>query len=422
MYMKFAIGKIDLEEKTESRQQDVRAVEDALETGLVKKNPVVLDREDRLWVSETIDKIKTKMSWVSEKSSGKIPYSTVEGVHDDKRIGEYRVDDGLQWWTNGFWGGMLWLMYHETGDEKYARIARKSEEWLDNCFQAFHGLHHDVGFMWLPTAVADYRLTRNMDSRRRGLHAATLLAGRFNPAGCFIRAWEDVDGKDTRGWAIIDCMFNIPLLYWAWEETTDPRFKHIAMMHADTVMNNFIRPDGSSEHIVEFDPEMGGKIDTYRGQGYAKGSAWTRGQTWALYGFMMSYIHTGKPEYLNTAKRVARYFLDHLPESGLVPIDFQQPAEPAYEDSTAAAIAACGFIELARYGGEDGKDEYLQAALKLLKTLDGKRCDYSDRQDNIVNNCSGEYHGNKRHISIIYGDYFYVEALMKLKGGDIFFW
>ncbi|MDF7799840.1 glycoside hydrolase family 88 protein [Pontiellaceae bacterium B1224] len=383
----------------------------------------LLSPEDRLWVDETIGKITTKMAWVSEKSADKIPYKTDEnGVHTDKRVGDYRVDDGLQWWTNGFWGGMLWLMFHETGDEKYAAIARKSEEWMDECFNTFHGLHHDVGFMWLPTSVANYRLTGDMDARRRGLHAANLLAGRFNPVGRFIRAWDDVGDEDTRGWAIIDCMFNIPLLYWASEETKDPRYKHIAMMHADTVIDAFIRPDGSSEHIVKFDPEVGGKLDSYRGQGYAKGSAWTRGQTWALYGFMMSYIHTKKPEYLETAKRVARYFMDHIPESGVIPVDFQQPAEPAYEDSTAAAIAACGFIELARYVEEGEKDEYMQAALKLLKVLDKEKCDYSEKQDNIVNMCSGAYFNNEQHISIIYGDYYYMEALFKLKGDDVFFW
>lgn len=242
----------------------------------------LLSKADRLWVEETIAKVAGKMSWLREKSADKIPYRTCDGVHEDKRTGEYPIDDGLQWWTNGFWSAMLWLMYLETGEEKYATIARKSEDWLDECFETFHGLHHDVGFMWLMSAVADYRLTANSDSRRRGLHAANLLAGRFNPVGRYIRAWDDLPtGQDTRGWAIIDCMFNLPLLYWAWEETGDPRFKHIAMMHADTAMESFIRPDGSSEHIVEFDPEGGGKLRAYGGQGYAEGA--DVGFLWFLY-------------------------------------------------------------------------------------------------------------------------------------------
>lgn len=124
------------------------------------------------------------------------------------------MDDGLNWWTNGFWGGIMWLLYQNTGEERYARIARISERRLEKCFEDYYGLHHDVGFMFMPTAVADYRLTENEDSRRIGLHAANLLAGRFNSVGRFIRAWNDLE-EDTRGWAIIDCMFNISQLYWA---------------------------------------------------------------------------------------------------------------------------------------------------------------------------------------------------------------
>ncbi len=384
----------------------------------------LLSSEDQQWLRDAREKVVHKMAWLSEKSADKIPFTTIDGVHDDKRtLIHPRKDNGLQWWTNGFWAGMLWLLYHETHEEKYALIARRSEAWLDQCFDNFYGLHHDVGFMWLPSAVADYRLTGNPDSRRRGLHAANLLAGRFNPAGRFIRAWDsETRAFDTRGWAIIDCMFNIPLLYWASEETGDPRYRHIAMMHADTVAANFIRPDGSSEHIVKFDPDSGEKMQAFRGQGYAEGTAWTRGQSWALYGFMMSYMHTGKPDYLKTAKRVARYFIDHIPESGLIPIDFLQPSEPEYEDSSAAAIAACGLIEMARHVDQEERGTYLQPALKLLKTLSKARCDYSGSQDHFLERCSGSYHEEHHHYALIYGDYYFLEALLKLKGNDVFLW
>lgn len=111
----------------------------------------------------------------------------------------------------------MWLMYHETGLVKYKEVAELSESKLDTCFAEFLGLHHDVGFMWLPTSVANYRVTKNPESYKRSLHVANLHAGRFNLAGGFIRAWNEVGAMDTRGWAIIDCMLNIPLLYWASE-------------------------------------------------------------------------------------------------------------------------------------------------------------------------------------------------------------
>ncbi|MFB5673440.1 glycoside hydrolase family 88 protein [Paenibacillus terreus] len=376
------------------------------------------------WVDEVVDKITAKMDWVSEKSKNKIPYTTIAGEHDDRSL--YNPSnteaDGISWWTNGFWGGMMWQMYHATGNPKYKDVAEISEQKLDACFQDYYGLHHDVGFMWLPTSVASFKLTGNPESRKRAMHAANLLAGRYNPAGEFIRAWNDLDGEDTRGWAIIDCMLNIPLLYWASAETGDPRFRQIAEKHADTTMNAFVRPDGSVNHIVEFDPFAGEVVKTYGGQGYEEGSSWTRGQSWALYGFMMSYNHTGKEEYLYTAKRVAHYFIANIPGNGIIPVDFRQPKEPALEDSTAAAVAACGLIEIAKRVSPHEKDLYLGAAIKLLQTLDQTRTDWTTGCDCILKNGSAAYHAGTHHQSIIYGDYFFIEAMLKLKGNDLYIW
>jgi len=385
---------------------------------------ITLQEQDRIWLEEVIGKIAEKMSWVSEKSKNKIPYTTIDGTHDNRIVDNPRdtITDGINWWTNGFWGGMMWLMHHETGDDRYKDIAVFSEEALDVCFHQYYGLHHDVGFMWLPTSVANYKVTGNPESRKRALHAANLLAGRFNLAGEFIRAWNDNEAGDTRGWAIVDCLMNLPLLYWATEETGDPRFMQIAMKHADTAREAFVRPDGSVHHIVEFDPFQGGVVKTYGGQGYEDGSSWTRGQTWALYGFMMSYLHTGKEQYLNTAKQIAHYFMANIPDNGIIPIDFRQPKEPAYEDSTAAAVAACGLIEIAKVVGPYEQEVYWNAALKLLKSLDSSRCDWTASSDAILINGSSAYHNNDKHSSIIYGDYYFMEAVFKLKGNDLYFW
>lgn len=383
----------------------------------------MLEKEEQQWLNDVIGKITRKMDWVSEKSKDKIPYTTTEnGSHDNRGRTAASGSDSIYWWTNGFWGGMLWLMHHETGNPKYKEIAGFSEEWLDECFQGYYGLHHDVGFMWLTTSVANYRVTKNPDSRRRALHAANLLAGRFNLAGGFIRAWNNYkNDTDTRGWAIIDCMMNLPLLYWATEETGDPRFKQIAMKHADTAMTAFIRPDGSANHIVEFDPFNGNVVKTYAGQGYGEGSSWTRGQSWALYGFMMSYIHTAQEDYLQTAKRVAHYFIANIPEDGVIPVDFRQPKEPKLEDDTAAAIAACGLIELAKMVGPHERELYLRAAIKMLKQLD-KRSDWTTASDAIIQRGSSAYHAPTHHEPIIYGDYYFMEAVFKLKGNDLYLW
>ena len=272
-----------------------------------------LNEQEIKWARETLDRVAHKLERVAERSKDKIPYTTLHGVHDDKSGEE------IGWWTNGFWGGMMWQMYALTGKESYREIAEDNERKLDACLMDINRLDHDNGFRWLPTAVADYRMTKNPASRNRGLLAACNLAGRFNNRGNFIRAWNDWGPEDHRGWAIIDCMMNLPLLYWASEETKDPRFAQIAVSHAHTARENFIRGDGSANHIVEFDLETGEMVKSYGGQGCGEGSSWTRGQSWALYGFALSYLHTKDSSFLDTAERVANYFLANIPESGFIP-------------------------------------------------------------------------------------------------------
>lgn len=377
------------------------------------------------WADQVIEKIRRKMEWVIRKNREGIPYTTDETGNYDNRADQNRdwnQDDGLNWWTNGFWGGIQWLLYQDTKEEVYAETARISEYRMEACLEQFYGIHHDVGFMFLPTAVADYRLTGNARSRRTALHAANLLAGRFNPAGRFIRAWNDAEDADRRGWAIIDCMMNIALLYWASEETRDPRFRQIAMMHADTVMEHFIRPDGSVKHIVEFDPETGAEFRSHGGQGYAEGSSWVRGQGWAVYGFMISYRHTGKQEYLDTAKRAAHYCMANLPESGILPVDFRQPSEPAYEDCCGACVIAGGLLEIAECVPKTEREMYRRAAVKLLKAIDENRADWTEGCDAIVQNCSGAYHDSSHHMTMTYADYYFMEAVYKLKKTGILLW
>ena len=378
-----------------------------------------LEEKDLAWAQETLERTAHKLEKVAQRSAEKIPYTTVDGVHDDKS-----GDKEIGWWTNGFWGGIMWQMYTLTGKEIYRNIAEQNEKKLDADLMDYEKLDHDNGFKWLPTAVADYRVTGNRISKNRGLLAAGNLAGRYNCAGKFIRAWNDWPNSkvDRRGWAIIDCMMNLPLLYWASEETGDPRFSQIAANHADTAMKAFIRGDGSANHIVEFDPASGEMIKSYGGQGYGEGSSWTRGQSWGLYGFMLSYLHTQNNAYLETAERIANYFIANIPDSGLIPVDFRQPEDVKLEDSTAAAIASCGLIELARQ--KDGRQQkiYLNAALKMLQALTKNSFNWNEEEDNLLTKCTAAYHDEKHEFSIIYGDYFFLEALMKLTDKELFIW
>lgn len=367
------------------------------------------------WIDETWEKIDKKMKPAAKSAFDIFPYTAKNGKYIEKEC-----DEGICWWTNGFWPGIMWLMYIGTKDECYRKTAEHAEELLDAAFEEYEHLHHDVGFMWHISAGVNYRLFGGKKSKVRAFHAADILAARYNSSGKFIRAWN---GKNNVGFVIIDCMMNIPLLYWASEETGDPRYKYIAMSHADTTMKTHLRPDGSVNHIVSLDTVTGEPLKVLRGQGYEAGSSWSRGQSWALYGYVLSYIHTQKEEYLNAAKRVAHYFIANTAEYAVPLCDFRAPKEPVIYDTTAGACAACGLIEIAKNVPDYEKEIYLNAAFGILKTMDKDFCNWSVSEDAILGGGTEAYHCPEgRHIPIIYGDYFFIEAIYKLKNFGMLFW
>lgn len=377
-------------------------------------------QKDSDFINTTWEKLDKKLSVIATRSRDKIPYTTHNGVHDDKGT------EDIGWWTNGFWPGLMWLMYYGTKNEEYRITAERAEERMDGALFDHDVLHHDVGFMWHISAGADYQITGNKKARNRALFAADTLAARFNMAGNFIRAWNDwQDGEDRSGWVIIDCMMNIPLLYWASRELNDPRYQYIAMAHADTTMQNHVRPDGSVKHIAIYDSYTGEYVSNVYGQGRSAESSWSRGQAWALHGFVLSYIHTGKQAYLDTAKRVAHYFIANVCDDYLPKADFRAPEKPVIYDSTAGACAACGLLEIARHVPEHEGKMYYDAALKLLRAMDKNFCNYSLDEDSVLQMGTERYQDSVDapgvHIPIIYGDYYFTEAIYKLKGFDLLF-
>lgn len=375
-----------------------------------------LSEKDKEWVQGVWQKLERKLERECERMGGKIPY-----IVEDGRCWKDMAEADIAWWTNGFWGGILWQMYHATKKELYSQRAALVEEKLDRSLEEYENLYHDVGFMWMHTAVADYRLTGNRKSFIRGQHAANLLAGRFNVLGNFIRAWND----DRAGWMIVDCLMNLSLLYWATEESGDPRFAAIARKHADTALEKIVRPDGSCNHIAVLNP-MTGEVEALPGgQGYGEGSAWSRGQSWAVYGFAISYAHTGEQRYLDAAKRAAHYFLANVSLTGFLPLcDFRAPREPVYYDSTAGACAACGLLEIAKHVPEMEKGLYEQGALCILKAMEGSFCNWNEEEDGILGAGKVAYHEPEQphQVPIIYGDYFFMEAVLRLLEKDFFIW
>jgi Glycosyl Hydrolase Family 88. len=363
--------------------------------------------DDRAARERALAKLKRTASRVRDG----IPYRTVDG-----RFDELSAKD-ISWWTNGFWPGLLWLAYRETREAELAAWAEGAEKRLDRALEAYLGLHHDVGFMWKLSSGSRYAITGAEDARTRALHAANLLAGRFNLAGRYIRAWND----DKVGWAIIDCLMNLPILYWASEETDDPRFRQIAEAHTETVLRHFIYPDGSAKHIVEFDPRSGAYVKNYGGQGYSEDSAWSRGCAWALHGLALGARYTGRPDFFAAAELVARFFLSHLPEDGVPLADFKAPAEAALpKDSSAGACAASGLIILSRLAPEDRKAYYLDGARTVLAGLEASCLAAESDEALLAHGCVAVHEAKPelRDTSLIYGDYFYLEALLGLAGKE----
>ncbi len=355
--------------------------------------------------------IMNKVTTTSDRIKAGFPHVAYDGKYDDQTPG---------WWTAGFWPGLLWLVYRHNGDDQLLEYARECEDKLDAELDGFVNLHHDVGFMWGLSAVADYNLTGNEKSKIRGLKAASTLAGRFNIKGNFIRAWSDEVFANSQGWVIIDCMMNLPLLYWASQVRQDPMYKHIAKAHTETVINEFIREDGSVYHIVCFDPETGERVDALGGQGYSKESAWSRGAAWAIYGLAMGYGYTKEEMYLEKCKQVADFFIAHLPEDGVPVWDFRAPKDTLYaKDSSAGACAASGLIELSYYLDGQEKEKYLDVAKKILKSLYVNYGNWDTQDEGLINEGTVAFPaGRDINVPIIYGDYYFAEAISKLVGYD----
>lgn len=379
-----------------------------------------MNENKKQWLDDIYAKICAKMSAECDRMGDKIPYVPVETDGNGRRYVENKAETDIFWWTNGFWPGILWQMYHATGEEKYRAAAEGVQKQMEVTFNEIGRQDHDMGFLWLHMAVANWRLTGNTEAKRVGVNAAHVLASRFNPLGNFIRAWN---GEGREGWMIIDCMMNLPLLYWMSEESGDPRFAAVAKMHADTAMDKIVRPDGSCNHIGILDAMTGEMLEAPAGQGYASGSSWSRGQAWALYGFALSYHHTKEQKYLDAAKRVAHYFISNVALTDYLPLcDFRSPEEPVYYDSTAGGIAACGLLEIAEFVPEHEKKLYTEMAYRILKAMEEKFADWDPENDAFMTMGKASYHGDEGQQAIIYGDYFYIEAIFRLLNKDVFLW
>ncbi len=377
------------------------------------------------WINELYEKLTEKLSAEADRVKSDIPFIPIQGHYRD-----LMMPGGLHWWCNGFWPGLLWQMHHATGEEKYRGYAEAVDERLAQLLEEPEKLDHDVGFLFVLSALAEYLETGSEQAKERVSRASDILAGRFHEKGGFIEAWNPgtIPGTDTRGMMIADCMMNLSLLYRAAEITGEQRYADIASRHADTALRYLLRPDGSAAHIARVNAESGELIEYPSGQGYAPESAWSRGQGWILYGFTNAWRHTGRKEYLDAAKRSAHYCISALALRDWLPVvDFRAEQDGRF-DSTAGMLLASALLELSdavkgETLGDHESELYREAALRVLKACDEKFDRWEAETDGIVWGASLRYHDDRMAgAAIIYGDYFLAEAVLKLKGKYLSVW
>jgi unsaturated chondroitin disaccharide hydrolase len=322
-------------------------------------------------------------------------------------------------WTTSFWTGQLWLAYEMNGNSEYRRVAELHlatfEERLERHIDTDH---HDLGFLYTLAAVAPWRLTHNPRAIEVALQAADTLMQRYIPAAGIFQAWGSMQDPDQRGRTIIDCMMNMPLLYWASQESGDLKYHQAAESHATRSMHAFIRPDATTFHTFYFDLATGAERYGKTAQGAKDDSCWARGQAWAIYGFALSYRYTRNPAFLDAAQRVSDYFLAHLPADRVAFWDLVFGDGSGEErDSSASAIAACGLLELAEHLRDRNKAEaYRSEAVAMTRSLYEHYSTRSDPASNaqILHGVYSKPGGAGVNEANLWGDYFYVEALMRL--------
>jgi len=328
--------------------------------------------------------------------------------------GEIRMVKSTDW-TSGFYPGCLWYLYELTGDSTFKSAAQNRTQLVEP--EKLNGRTHDMGFKVYCSFGNGYRLTNNSEYKAILLQSAKTLITRYNPkVGC-IRSWDHHDNL----WeypVIIDNMMNLELLFWAFRETGDSIYYNIANTHALTTLKNHYRNDFSSYHVVNYDTLSGEVKHKHTHQGIADESAWARGQAWGLYGFTMAYRETGNPKYLNQAKHIAAFIINnkYLPQDGVPYWDYNDPKIPdAPRDASAAAVTSSALYELCLYANEDSL-LYKNFADKILSSLsnDTYLVPLSSENPFLLDHSTGNMPANDEiDCSIIYADYYYLEALLR---------
>lgn len=385
--------------------------------------PIELHQVDRLALSQKLEDALARVTRKLDKNivafGDKFPGEACEN-------GIWPRTDNVEW-TTSFWPGQLWLAWEMTGKAHYREAAeRYLPSFARRIEQRIDTATHDLGFLYSLSCISAWRLTGNEAARQSALLAAERLMERFNPTAKIIQAWGDLNDPEQQGRMIIDCNMNLPLLYWASEQTGDPRYAQAATAHAGQAANYIVREDASTYHTYYMDVQTGEPRFGNTHQGYSDTSCWSRGQAWGIYGFLLSYIYTGDETMIALSKRLANYFLNRLPEDYVCHWDLALVGTDALRDSSSAAIAVCGLLELVKHlpVTDPDRERYLEWAKGIMSTLTKHYLMGKEEKGNGLLKHSVYHLASNKGVDecASWGDYFYVEALVRFTQSWKLYW
>ena len=326
-------------------------------------------------------------------------------------------------WNQGFYTGMLWHAYELTGNSKYKDAALAHIDTYTTRIDEKLGTEtHDMGFLYTPSCVAAYKLTGDTTAKETALKAADNLVSRYHENGQFIQAWGEFGARNNYR-LIVDCLMNIPLLYWATEVTGDETYRTVAVNHYNTTLKYAFRGDGSTYHTYFFDPDTGAPLRGETHQGASDDSTWARGQAWSMYGPILTYVYEKDPAALQAFCDTSNYFLDNLP-SDYIPYWDLSFGDGSYEpkDSSAAAIAVCALLEGAKHLDESDplRAKFVNAAKRIMNSLiDHYTTKNVSQANGLLLHATYNKNSNTGVDEMnIWGDYFYMEALNRMLNED----
>lgn len=324
-------------------------------------------------------------------------------------------------WCDGFWPGILWMDYQNTKDEAVRKAAEGYTESLKGI--AYRPCYdHDIGFLMFCSYGKGYEVNHSQTYKNVILASADSLATLFNPVVGTILSWpREVKPRNWPHNTIMDNMMNLDMMFWAAQNGGNKLLYDLAVTHAKTTMQNHFRPDGSCYHVAVYDTISGNLIKGVTHQGYADNSMWARGQSWAIYGYTMVYRYTRNKMFLDFAQKVTDIYIKRLKETSddLIPLwDMDDPRGTmgAPKDASAACVVADALLELQQYVGGEKGEEYKQFALQTLAQLSTSKYQSGKKNVSFLMHSTGHYPaGSEIDASIIYADYYYLEALNRVK-------